>query len=74
MVVDDPTFYVLDDQLVAQFEVRFMEGVARVECLLQNEQIVDYTIEYNGPVYLKQATIERSVSEMEKIVKNKLLL
>lgn len=62
-----PTFYVLDDKMVAVFSVLKDNCKVTMECLYSKTGIEDYTIEYHGPQEMKSQLIELAVSEAENI-------
>ncbi|WP_243290471.1 hypothetical protein [Bacillus sp. FJAT-47783] len=68
-MVKNQSIYVLDDQYVVVFSVQ-MEGCnAKVECLFKHEEILDYTIEYNGPVQKREEVLEYALYEAKVLIK-----
>ncbi|MBD1380871.1 hypothetical protein [Metabacillus arenae] len=65
-----PELYVLDDKLVAVFSVNFGECVVKMECLFSDEEIVDYTIVFNGTVKDKERVTEKMLIQAVELCKN----
>jgi tRNA(Ser,Leu) C12 N-acetylase TAN1 len=67
-LVLNPSIYVLGDQFVAVFMVEMEGDIAKVECLFENESIVDYTMEYNGPIEKRDEILEAVLKEAQKTI------
>ncbi|WP_191560326.1 hypothetical protein [Metabacillus idriensis] len=62
-----PTIYVLDDKTVAVFSVIQDECTVKMECLLSEQGILDYTIEFNGPIEKRDELTKIAMSEAQSI-------
>lgn len=72
-LVKNPTIYVLDDRFVAEFSVEVGEYEAKVECLMDKENVLDYTIEFNGPVEKRNEMIQYAQKKAKEIMRNHLV-
>lgn len=70
---EQPTFFVLDDKMVAVFSVKKDNCKITMECLFSNSGIEDYTLEYQGPKERKSELIELAILEAENIFTNNIL-
>lgn len=72
-MVKNPSIYVLDDQYVAVFSVQLEGYNAKVECLFEHEEILDYSIEYNGPVQKRAEVLEYALHEAKALIRKHLV-
>lgn len=62
-----PTFFVLDDKMVAVFSVIRDNCKVTMECLYSKTGIEDYTLVYQGPNERKSELMELAIEEAKHI-------
>lgn len=62
-----PTFFVLDDKMVAVFSVIRDNCKVTMECLYSRTGIEDYTLVYQGPNERKSELMELAIEEAKHI-------
>lgn len=72
-MVEQPTFFVLDDKMVAVFSVRKENCTIKMECLFSKTGIEDYTVEYQGPLEKKEKLIEYAITQAKNIVGSEII-
>ena len=68
-----PTFFVLDDKMVAVFSVIKDNCKVKMECLFSKTGIEDYTLEYQGPIERKAELIELAILRAQNIFEHNIL-
>jgi hypothetical protein len=68
-----PTFFVLDDKMVAVFSVIKDNCRVKMECLFSKTGIEDYTLEYQGPNERKAELIELAILRAQNIFEQNIL-
>ncbi|WP_226669472.1 hypothetical protein [Metabacillus litoralis] len=68
-MVGQPTFFVLDDKMVAVFSVLQNNCEVKMECLFSKTGIEDYTLEYKGPLERKSELINLAKVKAQSIFK-----
>jgi hypothetical protein len=68
-----PTFFVLDDKMVAVFSVMKDNCKIKMECLFSKTGIEDYTLEYEGPKEKKEELIELAILNAQNIFDHQIL-
>ncbi|MBO1510821.1 MULTISPECIES: hypothetical protein [Metabacillus] len=68
-----PTFFVLDDKMVAVFSVIKDNCKVKMECLFSKTGIEDYTLEYQGPNERKAELIELAILRAQNIFEHNIL-
>ncbi len=68
-----PTFYVLDDKMVAVFSVSKDNSRIKMECLFSKTGIEDYTLEYHGPIEKKEELIEVAIMKANDIFEHMII-
>lgn len=62
-----PTFFVLDDKMVAVFSVLHNNCEVKMECLFSKTGIEDYTVEYFGPLEKKSELLKLAKTKAQSI-------
>ncbi|MGD6794578.1 MULTISPECIES: hypothetical protein [Metabacillus] len=60
-----PSVYVLDDKTVAVFSVVIGDSKVKMECLLSEQGILDYTLEFSGPIEKREELTKMALQEAE---------
>lgn len=60
-----PSVYVLDDKTVAVFSVVIGDSKVKMECLLSEQGILDYTLEFSGPIEKREELTKMALREAE---------
>ncbi|MDQ0229773.1 hypothetical protein [Metabacillus malikii] len=68
-----PTFYVLDDKMVAVFSVMKDNCKVNMECLFSKTGIEDYTLEYHGPNEKKEELLNIAILKAQDIFEQSIL-
>ncbi|PMC40637.1 hypothetical protein CJ195_02665 [Bacillus sp. UMB0899] len=68
-----PTFFVLDDKMVAVFSVEKDNCTVTMECLFSKTGIEDYTLEYQGPIEKKSELMNLAIEEAQNIFEKNIL-
>lgn len=68
-----PTFFVLDDKMVALFSVEKDNCKVTMECLFSKTGIEDYTLEYQGPIERKSEFMNIAIEEAQMIFETNIL-
>jgi|GEM_PF-6233578 len=68
-----PTFFVLDDKMVALFSVEKDNCKVTMECLFSKTGIEDYTLEYQGPIERKSELMNLAIEEAQMIFETNIL-
>ena len=68
-----PTFFVLDDKMVAVFSVEKDNCKVTMECLFSRTGIEDYTLEYQGPIERKSELMNLAIEEAQNIFETNIL-
>lgn len=68
-----PTFFVLDDKMVAVFSVEKDNCKVTMECLFSKTGIEDYTLEYHGRIEKKAELMNLAMEEAHHIFETNIL-
>ncbi|MGG4488411.1 hypothetical protein [Metabacillus idriensis] len=68
-----PSIYVLDDKTVAVFSVIKGECKVKMECLLSEQGILDYTLEFSGKIEKRDELTKMALEEAQSIYLNTIL-
>ncbi|MCM3597754.1 hypothetical protein M4D55_18455 [Metabacillus idriensis] len=68
-----PSIYVLDDKTVAVFSVIKGECKVKMECLLSEQGILDYTLEFSGPIEKRDELTKIALEEAQSIYLNTII-
>jgi len=73
-LVKNPSIYVLGDQHVVVFELEMDGHHAKAEYLFDEGKILDYTIEFNGPIEIRDNLLNLAFEEAKKLIKQHITL
>ncbi|HZH63209.1 MAG TPA: hypothetical protein VEY70_27390 [Metabacillus sp.] len=68
-----PTFFVLDNKMVALFSLEKDNCKVTMECLFSKTGIEDYTLEYQGPIERKSEFMNLAIEEAQMIFETNIL-
>ncbi|WLR44389.1 hypothetical protein LC087_18950 (plasmid) [Bacillus carboniphilus] len=68
-MVQTSTVFELGDQKVAELVISIGDSSGRIECVLQDGQVIDYTITFEGSKELREKIEKEAIKEMNKLAK-----